>query len=248
MNPVSLNNFTLHLATRQWFGRKRPNTVAPENTATATDAPTPEPAPKPKQLRIPMRARYQQIDPALSHWYAAQPHPCTIVVFVNDATGNITQFSAIAGSHIRKLFTTHTAMTDNAEWFWANPHCLRRKEADLSQLAQAPNTTVYGLLQLLETNKAAIEEMVIIANDTYHAFIQAFYNGMPTASINASAQTTTPREVAWAELVGLLSARDGLVAQLNANLNAFHDGWQNMGLSESDIAPMPEQALSHAEE
>ena len=248
MNPVSLNNFTLHLATRQWFGRKRPNTVAPENTATATGAPTPEPAPKPQRLRIPRRARYQQIDPALSQWYGAQPHPCTIVAFVNDATGNITQFNAIAGSHIRNLFTMPTAMTDHAEWFWVNPHCLRRKEADLSQLAQAPNTTVYDLLQLLETNKAAIEEMVIIANDTYHAFIQAFYNGMPAASINASAQPTTPKEVTLAELVGLLDARDHLEGQLNANGNAFHDGWQNMRLSESDIAPMPEQAFSHAEE
>ena len=195
-----------------------------------------------------MRARYQQIDPALSHWYAAQPHPCTIVAFVNDATGNITQFNAMAGSHIRKLFTTPTAMTDHAEWFWVNPHCLRRQETDPPQLAQAPNATVYDLLQLLGANKAAIEEMVTIANDTYHAFIQAFYNGMPAASINASAQPTTPKEVALLELVGLLSARDGLDAQLNANGNAFHDGWQNMGLSESDIEPMSEQALSHAEE
>jgi hypothetical protein len=117
-----------------------------------------------------------------------------------------------------------------------------------SQMAQAPNTTLYNLLQMLEANQAARTEIVTIETAIYHAFINAFYNGMPAESINASAQPTTPKEVALAELVGLLDARGNLEGQLNANLNAFHVAWQNMGLSESDIAPMPEEALSHAEE
>jgi hypothetical protein len=251
MTRISLPHFALRFDLRQWFGRTAPAAAAPPVVtagAAYAQAITPLPPPKPARSHTPGRARYQQPDPALGQWYAAQPHPCTIVAFINDATGKITQFHAIAAAHGRNLFTMPTAMTSNLEWEQINPHCLRSKEMDFSDLVQAPTNTPYALLQLLAANQAASAEMAALDRDISQAFIAAFYHDIPAHTISASTVPNSPAEGDLEELLARLSARNHAVWQWEGRAEAFRDGWQAMRLREIEMAAMPEQALSHAEE
>ncbi len=107
---------------------------------------------------------------------------------------------------------------------------------------------LFELLQLTAANHGASAEIAKIDGDIFFAFIEAFYKGMTAEQISAEATPTTPQEGALLNLVDLLDVRALVDGQLKGNVNAFHDAWQRMRLSESDIAPMPKQAYNHAQE
>ena len=129
-----------------------------------------------------------------------------------------------------------------------HPECLRRKQVNLSHLAQAPNNTLYELLHLVGANHVASAEIAKIDSEIFLAFLEAFYKDMTAAQISPEATPTTPQKEALQTLLALRDERALVDGQLKGNVNAFQDAWQKMRLSESDIAPLPEQADSHAKE
>ena len=118
-----------------------------------------------------------------------------------------------------------------------DPECLRRKKTDLSHLAQAPNNSLYELLQLLVANEGTSAEIAAADTAIRLAFMQAFYHGIADVNIHAATAPTTPTEGALEELLGLNSARSHLDQQLRGNVDAFLRAWKAMALDGHGHAP-----------
>lgn len=132
----------------------------------------------------------------------------------------------------RKQVTPPAAITTHsAETLIYHPDCLRRKQTDLSHLAQAPNNTLYELLQLVAANQIASAEIAAVNMAILLAFIDAFYHAIPAEDIDADTAPTVPAADALEELQSLLSARSHVDQQLRGNVDAFLRAWQQMALA-----------------
>lgn len=107
------------------------------------------------------------------------------------------------------------------QYLASKPDCLCDKQVKLCDLTQAPNPSLYELLQLLAENQVASTEIADLDMAILKAFLKAFYSDTPGVDICAATSTITPQEAHLAELLALLDARGYVDTLLKGNVAAF---------------------------
>lgn len=203
----------------------------PTDSATPTSAPPCPSAPLASPACAVPKAALTAQHPAsqfiatLQQWLSEQPKPHTLVVYVNAATAQITQFKTLRDDAVHELFSTPTYNTPDTEWERVGKNCLRRKNADLASLFAEQEFCRRNLGEILAARWHGSESMATLYNRTLRTYEIAHPDEEDVASISME-----QREAALARFKVLLRECDQAIQELFSHDDALIPALDMLGI------------------